>query len=275
MAVFYKLFYGRGTMDMGGAYQLMSEQAQFYKDSWNVIASNARKGVWGDYAPVIYKPRRPAKDQTLPLPPAPDDHLLNRDQDWASENARRLELASVFLSQNDEVMDLLYRNLQSVQFNRYNLEVYLSIAWLYRQNLEMLMELQHINTLLNSAQKAAAKADAGQAIANVDQALDLAQEIRTERNRVYANAVQTWHKSWFPRVEEANGRRYLFAIDDVKDHLPGRTVDMSYLIYRERLLPIGIWYGKVEAARNQYAKGYRLPPRTDTLNWKEYTSLVQ
>jgi hexosaminidase len=270
MASFYKLFYGRGATDMGRIYQLMSEQAQFYKDSWNVVASNARKGIWGDYAPVIFKPRRPAEDQTLPMPPPPSAELLNRVHGWANQNGRRLELASLFFSQNDELMDLLHRDLQSIQFNRYNLEVYLSIAWLYRQNLEMLLELKQINMLLNSAQKAAATADAKQAVASVDEALDLAQQIRVQRNRAYSNAVQTWYKSWFPRVAEANGRHYLFAIDDVKDHLPMRTVDMSYLIYRELLLPLGGWYDKVEAARNQYAKTYGLPTRTDTPKWEGY-----
>jgi hexosaminidase len=270
MASFYKFFYGSGTMGMGRLYQLMSEQAQFYKDSWNTIASNARKGIWGDYAPIIYKPRMPAQDQTLPLPPAPSVDLLNRDHGWAGENQRRLQLASSFFSQNDALMDLLHSNLLSVQFNRYNLEVYLSIAWLYRQNLEMLLELQQINTVLNSAQEAAANAKPKEAIENLDQALDLAQEIRTQRNEVYANAVRTWYESWFPRVEDANGRHYLFAIDDVKDHLPGRTVDMSYLIYRELLLPLGNWYNDVEAARNKYAKDYGLPARTGTLDWSKY-----
>jgi hexosaminidase len=275
MASFYKLFYGCGAPGMGRIYQLMSEQGQFYKESWNTVASNARKGIWGDYAPVIYKPRRPAEDQTLFLPPVPSAELLNRVHSWGSENRNRLQLASSFFSQNDELMDLLHRDLQSVQFNRYNLEVYLSIAWLYRQNLEMLLELQQINSLLNTAQNAAAAADAKQAVASIDSALDLAQEIRVQRNRVYANAVQTWCKSWFPRTAEANGRRYLFAIDDVKDHLPMRTVDMSYLIYRELLLPLGGWYDKVEAARNQYAKIYGLPARSGTLSWKRYELAAQ
>ena len=274
MASFYRLFYGPGTKNMGWLYQLMSEQAQFYKDSWNVVASAARKGIWGDYAPVIYKPRMPAEDQTLPLPPVPSGELLDRDPGWAKANARRLQLASYFFSQNDTLMDLLNRNLQSVRFNHYNLEVYVSIAQLYRQNLEMLMELQQINGLLNAARRAAARAQAEEAVGDVDQALDLAQQIREQRNAVYASAVQTWDKGWYPRVAEANGRKYLNEVDDVKDHLPMRTVDLSYLIYRELLLPFGKWYDQVETARNQYAKEYGLPARTDRLNWKDYQTLA-
>ncbi|HZT68263.1 MAG TPA: beta-N-acetylhexosaminidase [Terriglobia bacterium] len=274
MASFYRLFYGPGTKNMGWLYQLMSEQAQFYKDSWNVIHSNARKGIWGDYEPIIYKPRMPAEDQTLPLPPVPSGELLNRDQGWAKLNARRLQLASSFFSQSDTLMDLLNRNLQSVRFNHYNLEVYISIAQLYRQNLEMLMELQQINELLNSAQQAAARAQTEEAVRDVDQALDLAQQIREQRNAVYASTVQTWEKGWYPRVAEANGRKYLNEVDDVKDHLPMRTVDLSYLIYRELLLPLGQWYDQVETARNRYAKEYGLPARTDRLNWRDYQTLA-
>jgi len=152
-----------------------------------------------------------------------------------------------------------------VQFNHYNLELYVSIARLYRQNLQMLMDLQDINSSLNSAERAAGEAQASDALAAVDQALDLAQQIRRQRNATYSNAVRVWDKAWYPRVEEANGRKYLFQVDDVKDHLPMRTVDLSYLIYRELLLPLGKWYDQVEAARNQYAKRYALPSATINL----------
>jgi len=270
MASFYRLFYGPGSMDMGRLYRLMSEQAQFYKESWDVVASNARKGIWGDYAPIIYKPRMPAEDQSMPLPPAPSGDLLNRDHGWANENGRRLELASVYSSQNDELMDLLNQNLFTVRLNRYNLQVYVSIALLYRQNLDMLTGLEQMNALLNSAQQAAAKAQAEEAVRDLDQALDIAKAVRTQRNTVYANAVQVWEKAWFPRVEEANGRRYLNEVDDVKDHLPMRTADLSYLIYREMLLPLGQWYDQVEVARNRYAKSCGLATRTDILDWENY-----
>jgi len=167
-------------------------------------------------------------------------------------------------------MDLLNQNLLTVRLNRYNLQVYVSIALLYRQNLDMLTELQQIDALLNSAQEAAAKAQAEEAVRDLDQALDIAKAVRTQRNTVYANAVQVWEKAWFPRVEEANGRRYLNEVDDVKDHLPMRTADLSYLIYRELLLPLGQWYEQVEVARNRYAKSFSLATRTDKLDWENY-----
>ncbi|HMD85806.1 MAG TPA: hypothetical protein VKO18_14015, partial [Terriglobia bacterium] len=57
--------------------------------------------------------------------------------------------------------------------------------------------------------------------------------------------------------------------DDVKDHQPVRTVDMSYLVYRELLYPLGAWAGQVISIRNQYAQEHQLPARADRLEWKD------
>ncbi len=80
-----------------------------------------------------------------PLPPVPSATYLRLKGDWAHDNARRLELAWKFLGENDELENLLYTNLPSVEFNRYNLEVYLSIAKLCRQNLLMFQGLDEMN----------------------------------------------------------------------------------------------------------------------------------
>ena len=42
MSSFYPLFYGPGATDMGRLYQLMSQQARFWEDSWETGPSNAR-----------------------------------------------------------------------------------------------------------------------------------------------------------------------------------------------------------------------------------------
>ena len=171
-------------------------------------------------------------------------------------------------SANDELTGLLHENLQRTDFNRYNLEVYLAVAALCRQNLTMLGDLARMDQLLGNASTFAQKKQVRQAVQALDQALEVARRMPEERNRVYADAVATWYKSWQPRVAEANGRRFLHEMDDVKDHLPDRTVDMSYLIYRELQLPLGEWVQKLASARNNYAAKNQLPARTLEFDWK-------
>jgi len=178
-------------------------------------------------------------------------------------------LASHFLASNDELLDLLRDNLRRVEFNLYNLELYVSIAQLYRQNIQMLLDLKRINTAMQDAQAAAAKNGYEPAIGALDQALDIAENIRQQRNRAFADATATWYKSWYPRVAEANGRKFVDSVDDVKDHLPVRTVDMTYLIYRQLLYPLGDWAREVLRVRNEYAHAHNLPVQSRAWDWKD------
>jgi hypothetical protein len=57
----------------------------------------------------------------------------------------------------------------------------------------------------------------------------------------------------------------------VKDHLPVRTVDLSYLIYRELLYPFDAWAKQTVAARNEYAAAHGLPTTSRSLEWSNTT----
>jgi hexosaminidase len=267
---FFRLFYGWNAVDMDRIYRLMSFQAQFWSDSWETGPSKARKPIWGN-SNRIYSPRQPARDQFIPLPPALTVAAadLKYDSTWSRDNARRLQLAAEFLPENDELLGLLRQNLKQAGDNRYNLEVFLSVAQVLRHNLTMLAALGRMDTLLAEARDAAAKNQPRPAVAAVDQALNLAREIRDERNRALRDVTQTWYKSWYPRVPEANGRKLLHELDDVKDHQGDRTVDLSYMIQRELLLPFGDWVNQVRAARNQYAQAHNAPLNNQTFDWSD------
>ncbi len=268
MSSFYRLFYGSGATDMGRLYQLMSQQARFWEDSWETGPSDARTPIFG-YSQGVFNPPHFAHDQYLPLLPVPSPDLLRLPNNWKTENQKRLDLAGRFLAQNDELLNLINTNITDIQFNQYNLEVFRSIAQIYRQNLIMLGELGRLMDALTSAQTSAGQNNAEKAVASLDRALGIAENIRQQRNQALIGLTATWDKSWFPRVPEANGRKFLDKVDDVKDHQPARTVDLSYLVYRELLYPLGKWAAQVTSIRNQYAQEHSLPARTDKLDWND------
>jgi hypothetical protein len=76
------------------------------------------------------------------------------------------------------LLGLLHRNVHSVELNTYNLEVVLSIAHLYRRNLEMLRGL-------------------GANRRRVPQCRCC--------NRALSDATETWYMAWLLRLAEANG----------------------------------------------------------------------
>ena len=267
MSTFYPLFYGPSVTNMDRVYQLMSFQAQVWQDTWERIESRARKPIWGN-SDKIFQPPHPAHDQTVPIPKAPGEADLAYDGTWSQENTKRLEAAERALPENDELIGLLQENLALAEQNRYGLEVFLAIAHLFRQNLTMLESFTRIDAALSSAHTAAKDAKDHEAVAALDHALETARLLRQQRNQALSEATATWYKTWYPRVAQANGRQFLHDLDDVKDHLPDRTVDMSYLVYDELQLPLDDWYDRTQSARNNYASQHHLPVLIMPLNWR-------
>src|SRR5262249_30018025 len=266
-SAFYKLFYGPRAEDMDRLYRLMSWQAQFWSDSWETGPTQARKPIWGN-SNSIFNPKRPAQWQFLPLPEAPGADLRYTAK-WSADNSKRLQLAAEFLSQNDELLEILHKNIQKADFNRYNLEVFLTVAGLCRHNLEMLADLGKMDTLLAAAASAAKKGGGREAVGASGPAPAPPPRIRARRNDSLRQVTSTWNKSWYPRDVSANGRKFLHELDDVKDHVGDRTVDLSYMIQRELLLSFGEWVNQVRMARNQYAQAHHSPVDNQVFNWKD------
>lgn len=264
---FYSLFYGPEVSDMSRVYRLMSMQAQTWNDTWDTVKSTSRKPIWGS-SYEIYNPRRPAQDQSLPLPPAPTESLMYRSN-WSAENAKRLSVAAQAMVDNETVSGLLHEDILKATDNRYNLMIFVTIAELCRQNLQMIDAIHSMDDGLNSAARLR-QSKPKAALAMVDQAIALADGILQQRNRAYHDVQTVWEQRWYPRVEHANGRAYLHELDDVKDHLPDRTTDLSYVVYRESILPFGDWVNKILSARNAYAEAHHLPVRNRSFNWKSF-----
>lgn len=272
---FFRLFYGQGVSDMGRLHQLMSTQAQFWASSWDSEPSEALPLIFGySYGIGPFTPQI----STIPLPPVPTSDYLHLSHDWRQENARRVELTWKFLGENDELLNLLYTNLSSVKLNRYNLEVYLSIAKVCRQNLLMFKALNEIYTSLEKAQEQAAKLHYPDAVAALDQALDIAGKIRDERNQTLHDVTTTWYQTWFPRVREANGRNVAhdpqnFVDTRTSESARRRQEGLLYLIDREFALPFGQWVIRVQEVRNLYAASHNLPARAGQFDWQDTTTL--
>ena len=250
---FYRLFYGPSARDMDRVYTLMCTQAQFWSESWDDVSSTSRKGIWGN-SNSIFRPRHPAHDQAVVLPPLPALDDLAAQSKWPGDNARRTELAKQYLAESNELLKLLDENLQAAEFNRYNLEVYISIARLCRQNLQMLRDIGGMDAKIIAAHKAASGNQPAGAVAALDQAIDLASNILCQRNAVLKDTTATWYKSWYPRVSEANGRKFLHEVDDVKDHLPDRTIGNGISGIPRVHLPLGKWGGAVAGGTEQICR---------------------
>ncbi len=262
---FYRSFYGPATIQMDSVYRLLSTQAEFYDQSWDWVSSVWRKPILGNSDSVFTQPQ-PAKDQTLLMLPVPSANTLALVYDWDTANDKRLESATEFLQQNEHLQQLINANKKALKDQQYNLEVLESVATLCEQNLQMLLLLKQVNDLLKSASNNAS-INSMATVQNIDTALATVATIKAQRDNMLANVKKVWFKEWQPLIAEANGRRFLHEIDDIKDHQPGRTIDLSYLIYRQLHYPLQKWIDDVIKVRNDYAAKHDLSQIRNQLRW--------
>ena len=265
---FFNSYYGGQSENMEKIYRQLCYQTQFWANSWDWSHLNLRSPLFG-YSAGLFDPPQPTEDQSLPMLPIPSSANLAIDSSWRASNSARIQRAEAFMEQNNELIGMLHLRMRLSDENRRRLQVLLSVAQLCRQNLRLLQGFSKIDSLLALSARIA-PTDPASAIAFLDQALDHAAMIRDARNETFQEVVTTWYADWHPRVEEANGRRYLDRVDDVKDHLPVRTIDMSYLIYRELNHPFDTWAEGTVKSRNAFAQKYQLPLSAFSLDWKKY-----
>ncbi|GAB3317090.1 hypothetical protein GCM10027299_08080 [Larkinella ripae] len=268
-ARFMTSFYGPSQQDMDTVYRILSVQAEFHTESWDWIDSPWRSPIKGN-SDSLYRQPKPERDQTLPLLPVPAPGTLALASKKYPVNAERLATAKSFLPRYEHALQLLRANKSRTKKTQlYNLEVLESVAALCGQNLRMLVALNRVADRLQAASSAAAANPAG-AIRQLDAALDMVRQLKTQRDSTLERVTKVWSNEWHPLVEKANGRTFLHQVDDIKDHQPVRTTDLSYLIYRELHYPLEQWWNDVQKVRNEYAQRHQLPLLQKQLNWQQY-----
>ncbi|ACT92966.1 Glycoside hydrolase, family 20, catalytic core [Dyadobacter fermentans DSM 18053] len=264
-ARFMNSFYGPRQKDMDSVYRVLSEQAEFHTESWDWIPSPWRAPIKGNSDSLFLQPE---KDQTLPLLPLPASSTLAVSNKTYPVNAKRFATAQSMLPRNAYALQLLRENKSLAKTQLYNLEVLESVAAICGQNLRMLVALNRISDLVQEA--SAATADPKLAVSKLDAAMEMVGKLKNQRDSTFAFVESIWFKEWQPLVEKANGRTFLHQVDDIKDHQPVRTIDLSYLIYRELHYPLDQWWNDVLKVRNDFAQQHNLPLVNKQLEWARY-----
>jgi len=265
-ARFMRSFYGPLQKDMDSVYRVLSVQAEFHTESWDWIASPWRSQIKGNSDSLFLHSER---DQTLPLLPVPQSGSLAISDKTYPVNEMRYATATSMLPRNAYALQLLRDNKSRAKSQLYNLEVLESVAAICGQNLRMLLTLNKVTDLLQKASSTAAD-NPTQTIRKLDDALNMVSKLKQQRDSTLALVTKVWYKEWQPLVEKANGRTFLHQVDDIKDHQPVRTIDLTYLIYRELHYPLDQWWDDVMKVRNEYAKQHQLPLMNKQLNWQQY-----
>ncbi|MGE0128292.1 MAG: beta-N-acetylhexosaminidase [Blastocatellales bacterium] len=252
VAEFMNIYYGPQVSEMVEVYRGLQSQARFFENSWDRVVSKARGSGYGNsFGKGIGTTRF---DQTLPQPAMPSLPGLNFTPVYVGRYEKLVEDASRMALENDALTHRIHQNIAKADRNRYNLEVFLSIARLTSHHNRLIYGMKNIEEKLKAARAAAEKNTPQQAVGQLAAAYDQARGIIEERHKAFRYLKTIWEKSRFPKGQEVNGKKFYHVLDDTKDHWADRRPDLSYMIAPEESIELEKWMKQLASVIQEYAR---------------------
>ena len=227
---FMDIHYGREVDDMIEVYRDMQSQARFMEYTLEKLPSVVRGPSYGH---PYWKGRMERTDRTM-VPPAtpriPNDTAVNVLPMFADRYREALAEAPAQIAESDRLLGRLYANLPRARRNRYNIEVFISIAHYIRHFIEMIQAVAEAEESLHQAALAGKGADDKRAMHCLVSARETMQATVGDLHDMFERLKTVWEKSRLPKNAPVGGKEFVHVMDDVKDHFADRRVGLDYLI---------------------------------------------
>jgi hypothetical protein len=255
IADFMDVFYGYDSPDMTEAYVMLEEGARFYETVWDRVTSKERgKGYGSSYGKGI---GGDMEDFLLQMPPLPSAKDLRMKPSFRNKYEPKIEKASALLKKNDLLISGLMHNMSRVSHNRYNLEIFLSIALLERFTMETVLNLAKVEDYLVIA--SGSVDDPEKAVGQLINAYKLTGKILKNQDEMWSAFKTTWYKGRLPKNQSRNGKDFLHRFDDVKDHFADRRVGLDYMVAPFERMHISEWREQLGKIATEYAGLHNIP----------------
>jgi hypothetical protein len=229
---FARSYFGPQVKDLWQLYRLLQDSAWFYYCSF-------QRQVWhyGDVGKVH-------------LPDLPRWEDLEYSAFWQRRYADWIRDAGSELERVEEELALIHENLARPLRNKYDFDLYLSIANLMQHNARLILGLAELEHLVGQASDIHF-ASRPRALGFLRQAVRQARALVEEREKVFADLVRVWEKSQLPKGLSTPKKAFVHGRDRAR-HFANRTADMRYLVIDEELLDLEGWAHSLEALANRY-----------------------
>ncbi|MEQ8552090.1 MAG: beta-N-acetylhexosaminidase [Cyclobacteriaceae bacterium] len=265
-ADFMDAFYGYDSPDLVEAYVLLEEGARYYEDLWdNVISKERGPGYGSSRGKGIGVDRF---DLTLAPPPLPSKGDIVMVPEFRERYADKIEEASRLIKNNDRLIAILQDALTSVERNRYNIEVLLSLAYLERHTINTVLNLAKVEDQLLVA--ASARLDFARGVSQLFEAYKMVDEMIEEEKAMWENFVAVWEKSQFPKCRSVDGRDFVHVFDDVKDHFADRRLGLEYMMAPFERMDLAGWQKQLSSIIQSYAKAKNVPIKANEIERLEH-----
>ncbi len=257
VADFMDVFYGQNSPDMTSIYYQMIEGAQFFAKGWDKVTSTERAPGYGNsYGKGIGTERT---DEVLTIPDIPEKSTLSVTPKFSTNYSEMITQAQTMKYKNEDLINRLNRYIGQVERNRYNLEVFLSIAYLERYFIKTVLTLNNAESLMVRATSAANDGKHADAVTFMVEASNDVESLVNWGDWMWENLTKTWEKSRYEKGRSVNGRNFVHVLDDVKDHFADRRKGLDYMIAPFQRMDLPNWRNRLNERINEYAKSHNVP----------------
>ncbi|HUU27783.1 MAG TPA: beta-N-acetylhexosaminidase [archaeon] len=257
VADFMDVFYGLSSPEMVEVYQMLIQGARFFEHGWDRVSSKERGPSYGNSRGKGIGTGR--TDLTLQTPSLPTADNLAVEPAFSKKYEELLQQAARMKKENDRLTYLLSRNISHVERNRYNLEVFLSIANMERYFIRTLLDLAQAEESILAAAKADAGGNPSTAVAHLTEANNRVNSLLAWGDWMWKELKKTWEKSRYEKGRSVGGRNFVHIMDDVKDHFADRRPGLEYMIAPFERMQLPEWRAGLVKCIKDYAAKHNVP----------------
>ena len=256
-AEFMRLYYGtRSSEGMLEIYSLMQAQTRAWQRLWDRVVSRVRKPGYGN---SYGKGRGTARyDLSLTAPPLPAPANLTVQPAFGRKYERFVGEARARIAENDRLMHRLQLQLGAVERNRYNIEVFLSLAQFAGHHFRLVAGLASAERSFNAAADSARKLKYEEAVGQLVEAHSRISRLDAQGAEAFKQLTAVFERSRFPNGQSARGRQFVHVLDDTKDHFAGRTPDLGFMYAPEKSIGLNKWLKDLAGVIQTYAKVHKV-----------------
>jgi hypothetical protein len=232
-------------------YAKLQQGARFFEKTLERFPSKERGQAYGSsHGKKPYN----RTDLTLSQPALPGLPDLKTGPLFTEKYAHSIEKAHEMLKDNEWVIGTLYENTGKAQYNTYNLEVLLCLAFFQKRFIQMMIILAQAEEILIGVGTPQEEEDPKGAVAKMTDARNRVNKCIEDTYETFNQVTAVWEKGMLPKNGPRDGREFIHVMDDVKDHFADRRKDLTYMLAPFERMGLPEWVKKLEDVITSYAE---------------------
>jgi hexosaminidase len=213
---FFNNRYGVNAIEIDSIFRLLNEGVYFYMESFE-----REVWAWGEIGKTH-------------LPDLPRGDAVEYDPFWNTQYAERVRQSAMFIKKMNSVMQICTDNLNQNIDNKYDIEIFISLANLIKHTALTYLDLSNVEHAIKNAHQLRF-VDLQQSYGYLTEAENIITNSIERRQKVFTDLVAVWNKTRLPKGMSTSTKQYFFEQDRTR-HFANRVADMSYLILDEEQL---------------------------------------